>query len=479
MDTEQIRSKILHLREVEKLSARQISEVTGINRKRIARIIRSEGALPMKIEKDSMLEPYRNLIAQWYKEYPRLKAKQIYERINSYGYVGSYASVVRFSRQYRQVKTTAYHVLSFLPAEEAQIDWFFFKHETLGTVAGFLYVLAYSRYAWGKFYLKSGFEFFLDGHLQCFNHLKGLARRHRYDNLKSVVLKREPVIQYNPQFLDFARFFGFSIHLCNPYKGNEKGRVERLIRDIRVFLYAETFTDLADLNHKFQSWLGVRNNQIHRATGKTPKFMLEEERLLSLPQIPYLPSRTIPVLVSKTNRCEFETNKYSVPDTCSGKTGQLIAYPEKIEIFVRGQRVATHSRCFGEKQEIVNPLHSETLLKRTPNFKMQRILQLMRKMHAEFNCFIERQETEEEKIQAAYQLFLLLKNHSRYTLYSAVGELNQTGCFKIKALFSKLSLPQPKDAAPVWPQNELLLNLNYENRRLEDYDELSRIVENP
>lgn len=83
-----------------------------------------------------------------------------------------------------------------------------------------------------------------------------MARRHRYDNLKSVVLKRSSGnIEYNPQFLDFARFHGFSIHVCNPYSGNEKGRVERIIRDIRVFLYAETFDSLSDLNEKLLFFL--------------------------------------------------------------------------------------------------------------------------------------------------------------------------------------------------------------------------------
>ena len=57
------------------------------------------------------------------------------------------------------------------------------------------------------FYPRSGFEFFLSGHLECFKHLGGLARAGRYDNLKSAVLRRKPQIEYNPQFLDFARFY--------------------------------------------------------------------------------------------------------------------------------------------------------------------------------------------------------------------------------------------------------------------------------
>jgi len=36
-----------------------------------------------------------------------------------------------------------------------------------------------------------------------------------------------------------------------------------------------------------------------------------------------------------------------------------------------------------------------------------------------------------------------------------------------------LNLPQPKQSDPLWPQNKDLLTLNYEERNLTDYDELT------
>lgn len=470
MQDEVISKRVLQLREVEKLSLRQIAATMGIDRKRVARILKADGASTQRPKKESIVESYRNLIAYWYRQYPRLKAKQIYDRLLSYGYQGSYASVVRFSRQYRQTKQVAYHTLNFLPGEEAQIDWFFFKHDSLGMLAGFLYVLAYSRYGWGMFYPKTSFEFFLDGHLKCFEHLGGCARRHRYDNIKSVVLARYPFVQYNPQFLDFSRFYGFSICLCNPYKGNEKGRVERLIRDIRSFLDSETFADIDDLNRKFQAWLKVRNNTVHRSTQKTPQQLLERERLIVLPQAAYRPSRIIPAVVSKTALIEFETNKYSVPSSCANKSAQIIALPDKIEVCVNSQKVAHHKRSFAKGEIIQSPLHAEKLLNQTPQFKMKRIFELIERMDPAFAEFLQHQESDTERIGAAYQLFCLLKTHSRTTLTSALRELNQLGSFKIKALLSLLRLPQPKEGDALWPQNTQLLNLDYEERSLEDYD---------
>ncbi len=228
MDEESIIQRVLHLWQIEHLSQRQIAKALGIGRYRVSRILKGTNSAKA-IPKKSILDDYINLIVHWYKQYPHLKALQVYERLKSYGYQGSYPSVVLFSREYRKPEGKAYHPLIFLPGEEAQVDWFFFNHERLGQVAGFIYILSYSRYAWGIFYPKTSFEFFLAGHLECFKHINGLAHCHRYDNLKSVVLKRTPVIEYNPQFLDFSRFYGFSIYICNPYSGNEKGRVERLI----------------------------------------------------------------------------------------------------------------------------------------------------------------------------------------------------------------------------------------------------------
>lgn len=469
MQKESLIQRVLHLRQVEKLSQRQIAEKLNIGRKQVRRILGGSGSAK-SMPKKSILDEYVHLIAHWYKEYPKLKANQIYERLKPYGYQGSYVSVARLSRPYRKSKPKVYHSLTFVPGEEAQVDWFFFNHKKFGQVAGFLYVLSYSRYAWGMFYPKTSLEFFLAGHMECFEHIGGLAHQHRYDNVKTVVLTRHPTIQYNPQFLDFSRFYGFSIYLCNPYKGNEKGRVERVIRDIRVFLYAEEFINLNDLNKKFHEWLTKRNNTVHRSTTKTPQELLSKERLISLPQAIYLPRRIIQAVASKTALVEFDTNKYSVPSSWTAKAVEIIAYPDKIEVCMTGKKGITHKRCFDKKRIIQNPLHAERLLNHTPQFKMQRILQLITNMDSAFKDFILFQDDDNQRVQTAYHLFQLLKTHSKTILISAVRELKTMKCFKIKALRSLLHLPEPKEGGLLWPQNTQLLNLTYEERNLKDYD---------
>ena len=117
-----------------------------------------------------------------------------------------------------------------------------------------------------------------------------------------------------------------------------------------------------------------------------------------------------------------------------------------------------------------NPLHCETLLNRTPQFKMRRILQVMSDMDPVFKHFFDHQDNEDERMNSAYQLFALLKTHSKGMLVSAVKELNSLACFKIKAIMSLLNLPDYTDPQTLWPKDAGLLNLTYEERRLKDYD---------
>ena len=453
---EAIIQRVLHLVEVEKLSQRQIARTLGIDRKRVRRILGGVNITAKPMAKKTNLEDYLGLIAQWYRQYPKLLALQVYERLVAYGYTGGYGCVKRATLEYRRPKRIAYHPLTFVPGQEAQVDWFFFNHPNLGMVAGFLYVLCFSRYAWGIFYPKHSFEFFLAGHLECYRHINGLPRVQRYDNCKSVVIKRVPAIEYNAGFLDFARFYGFSIELCNPCKGNEKGRVERLIRDIRAFLETETFNDLGDLNRKFHAWLEKRNNTVHRATGKTPKSMLSGEKLIQLPVNTYPAKRIICARVSKTALVEFEGNKYSVPSSCVGQMVDVAAYLGHVEMWLAKQRVATHKRCFGKRQMIANPLHSDRLLNRSPQFKAERIKQLIVQMDVALAEFIEHQDDEEGSLNAAYQIFQLIRTNSRAMVLSGVRELNTMRCFKVKALVSLLNAPSIEAPPAVWPKDQRL-----------------------
>jgi len=466
---EALQSQARHLYAVEKLSIRQVAQKLGVSRKKAARLIRADN-LARKVP-DSIIKPYEGLIHEWYREYPFLQAIQVHERLKNYGFTGGYTAVKEYTQPFRKKRKKAYHELSFLPGQEAQVDW---MQRTLsfGVVYGFIYILAFSRYLYVRFYPRNSMEFFLDGHIEAFRETGGMAGTNRYDNLKSVVISRKPDITYNAQFLDFARHYGFSIYACNPGKANEKGRVERVIRDIESFIRVNTFKDIEELNKKVSLWRIERNNRVHRTTEEKPSLLLKKERLKFLPQISYKPYRVQQASISTTGFVYFDTNRYSVPSSYSGTSCDIFAYPGHIEITVNDRKIAVHPRTFKKKTKIENPSHREKLLETTPNFKYQRIYHLMKAMDKNIERFLAYAEQEgQDLLSISYAMFRLLKGNAKETLISAIKEALAGKIYKV-AYVQSLLQPSGYQDNPVHPQDTDLLSIDYERRDLSDYDEL-------
>jgi hypothetical protein len=182
---ETLKQTILYLRDVLKLSFYQIQDRIGISRKRASRIYR--GCSRERKKRAFLLDPYRSLIVEWFKEHPTLKAQQVHGWLRARGVKISYPSVVKYTRQLRKKVPKLYHHLTFAPAEEAQVDWCFIKHPQLGKLYCFVFILSYSRYLFAHIFARSSFEFFIEGHLMAFSLLRGLPYGIRYDNLASVV----------------------------------------------------------------------------------------------------------------------------------------------------------------------------------------------------------------------------------------------------------------------------------------------------
>lgn len=470
MIDDELAARVLQLYQVEKLSMRQIAAYCGMCAKTVSSIIRHEGVPLRHSNSDILITPYRRLLTAWYEEFPKLKACQAYDRLLALGFTGSYATVKRATRMLRAKKPVMFHERVLLPGEEAQVDWMVLKLPW-GTVYGFVYILAWSRYLVVRFYPRMTFEFFLDGHLEAFRECVGVAHALRYDNLKSVVLSRRPALRLNPQFVDFSRHYGFAIHPCTPYRANEKGRVERVIRDVRSFLYDQSPADLPELNRLVTQWCGTRNNRPHSVTGRSPADLALDEPLKHLPAISYPARRTVTAKVSKTGFVEMETNRYSISSRYCGQSVTAALYPEKVELIVHSHPVATHRRCFATRQTIEHPTHRTDLLAITPQYKERRIYQLMTRMDADLDRFVRNAEQDgHDQLKTAYALFRLLRSFGKHCLLSAVREALSQKLTRPELVAAMLAKPVSAVACPVLPANGSLLAISYEERSLSAYD---------
>jgi len=469
---ETIRQTILYLRDVLGMSFYQIQERTGISRRRASLIYRgcSQGR---RRKRPFLLDPYRALIVEWFKEYPTLKAQQVYGWLRERGIKISYPAVVTYTRQFRKKIKKLYHPLTFLAGEEAQVDWFIIHHPKLGRLYCFVFILSYSRYLFAHLFSRSSFEFFIEGHLMAFSAIGGITHAIRYDNLSSVVLRRRPEPQLNPRFLEFSRHYNIEIRLCNPGAGNEKGRAERVIRSLRetFFNTMENCSSLKALNQALHQWVENKNHTIHRTTEKKPAELLEEEKLRPLPEKPY--NNLLihpPVKTTKTAMMIFDNNSYSVPDYLVGKSLSIHSTPERVMIYDGTKQVASHPRCFERGRQIINPLH-RSFTKLSQKAKIERIYEVIKALHPIISDFLlKNQLCGEDPKMTAYEIFKLMKTHSRAMLASVAGECLKKKSPRLKTFLSYLHR-EPSEGEKVSPQKGELLNISYKPRGLEAYDE--------
>ena len=468
---ETIREMILYLRDVLGLSFYQIQDRTGISRKRASRLYRR--SCQERKKRMFILDEYRSLIAEWFKEHPTLKAQQVHQWLRARRVEISYPAVVKYTRAFRKKAPKAYHPLTFLPGEEAQTDWCYISHPQLGKLYCFVFILSYSRYLFAHVFARSSFEFFIEGHLLAFSAVQGIPYGIRYDNLASVVLKRRPEVQYNPRFLEFSRHYHIEIRLCNPGAGNEKGRVERAIRTLRetCFNTMDKYSSLTALNQALHEWVDNKNHTLHRATDKEPADLLQEEKLRSLPEKPWNNAWIHPpVKTTKTALMIFDTNSYSVPDYLVGKSLSIHSTPNTVMIYDGAKRVASHPRSFDRRSQIINPLH-RNYGKLSVKAKMQRIHEVIKHLHPAISDLLVKNETYGEDPQkTAYELFKLLKSHSRGMLISVASECLKKKSPRLRTFLSYLHM-ELTEAETVQPQKGELLNISYQPRGLEEYDE--------
>jgi transposase len=323
--------------------------------------------------KPTVLGPYTGFLDATLKAHPRLRATRLFHMVKARGYPGSYQQVKRYVRRARPLPATeAFLRRTTLPGEEAQVDWGSFGKVQVGgasrPLSCFVLVLGHSRALYARFFLGQTMECFLEGHVRAFEALGGVPRALLYDNLKSVVLERAgDAIRFHPRLLEAAGHYHFAPRPCAPYRGNEKGKVERTIRYLRDSFYAaRPFHGLEELNRQLQRWVeevAHARRVPADASGRTVAQALEDERprLLPLPAHP-LPCDVVrPVSSGKTPYVRFDGNDYSIPHTLVRQPLTLVASTATVRLLHGTQEVARHTRTWDKGQTVEDEAHLDAL----------------------------------------------------------------------------------------------------------------------
>src|SRR5262249_32246755 len=144
----------------------------------------------------------------------------------------------------------------------------------------FAMVLCFSRYMYIEFTRSEKFEDFIRCHENAFRYFGGVPLECWYDNLTSAVTDRMgQLIRFNSRFMAYVGHHHIRPHACNVAGGNEKGRVEDLIKYIRMnFWPGRTFSDFDDLCKQSIVWRNnIANQREHRSTRRIVRLHFESE----------------------------------------------------------------------------------------------------------------------------------------------------------------------------------------------------------
>jgi hypothetical protein len=183
-----------------------------------------------------------------------------------------------------------------------------------------------------------------------------------------VLERRGDAIHFHPRLLELCAHYHFAARPCQVRAGNQKGRVERVIRYIREsFFAARPFTTLEAFNRQALQW---RDHEAHARRWPegdhrtvAEAFGEEKPRLLPMPVNRFDSDLLAPVRSGKTIYIRFDLNDYSIPPAAVGKQLVVAASESTIRILDGNQEIARHRRSYDRRQQILDPAHQEELLK--------------------------------------------------------------------------------------------------------------------
>jgi transposase len=353
------------------ISISEIARRTGRDRKTIRQVVNAPELAPTRHPRQAKackIDPYAPYLERRMAE-GVFNARKLYGEIQAQDYPGKESKVREFVHERRPDKEPVGSVrFETAPGEQGQVDWGSFGFIThqgrTYRLYAFVMTLGWSRASYLRFTISSDTTWFIRCHLHAFAYLGGVPKRLLYDNLKSVVLRRdaEDVIQWNPRFLDFADVAGFSPQACKPYRPQTKGKVENGVKYVRGnFWPGLHFQDLDDLNTQALAWLNTTANpRVHGTTGEVPFTRLRSEGLQAADKaLTYDTSVLITRRSSKDCFISYAGNLYSVPAAYARKTLQVkITEAEELVICSEvGQEVARHRVLCGRQERSVQADH--------------------------------------------------------------------------------------------------------------------------
>lgn len=202
-------------------------------------------------------------------------------------------------------------------------------------------------------------------HVRAFEFLGGVPQAVVCDQLKTGVTKPcryEPGVQRT--YEELAIHYGTTVLPARPRKPKDKPKVEVAVQVAERWILArlrnETFFSLDSLNARIRELTAELNDRMMRTYGKSRRQLFEE---LDRPVLRPLPAERFVygdwgrARVSIDYHVQCDHHYYSVPHQLVGEEVETRLTALTVEIYLKGQRVASHRRSYERGRHTTDPSH--------------------------------------------------------------------------------------------------------------------------
>lgn len=356
------------------LSIQAISRWLGLDRKTIRKYLLKPDGTPAygpRAARPSKLDAFKPYIEERQKA-GVWNAQVLLREVRARGYTGGYTILKDWLQPQREsAQTVAVRRFETPPGKQSQVDW---GH--LGAIEingqerklnGFTFTLGYSRAMMAEAALDQKLGTLLKMHEEAFRQLGGVPEEILYDRMKTVwveIDERGEVV-WNPVFLDFARYWGFTPRLCRPYRAQTKGKVESGVKYVRrnflCGLQGREPSCLTDLNAQLRAWVWeVANQRVHGTTHEQVAMRWQVDRFNLLPldgRPPYPYADDELRKVARDAYVSWQGSRYSVPWIYAGKQVWVRDHSGEVEVHYGCERIAVHGQARHKHAVITQPEH--------------------------------------------------------------------------------------------------------------------------
>ena len=381
----EVYAAVRHFVFVEGNSQREAARIFGLSREAVSKMCRFSlppgyvRTKPVAKPKLGALLPVIDAILEADGTAPvkqRHTAKRIFERLrDEHGYAGGLTVVkdhVRIARgRLRETFVPLVH-----PCGHAQVDF----GEAIGVIGGvrrkihfFCMDVPQSDAPFVKGYPAETTEAFLDGHVSAFAFFGGVPLSILYDNTALAVAKicGDGRRERTRAFTELQSHYLFRDRFGRPAKGNDKGKVEGLVKYARSnFMtpipHAASFEELnARLADRCRQRQGDRAGRHSQSIGE--RLHADLDAFKGLPAVPLEPCEKRAARVSSTALVRYRCNDYSVPTAFGFREVLVKGFVDEVVILCAGEEIARHGRSYASGAFVFDPLHYLALIETKPN----------------------------------------------------------------------------------------------------------------